>query len=315
MYKIILFIAIAFFLSSCKKKVVEIVPTLTIIDDLSINGANDIRYISYISRDICFAATDSCIYKTINGGGTWVSIDVEGNFLCRGIAFFDELNGMCLMDIKLYTTHDGGETWNFKGYGDFVFVNEDGIGFVGDCSSTYCDLQKTYNKGETFSNLIQFPLDASLRGFRFMENKILIINDDAQIEGYNLSMMNKFDLDINANYDEFPRGIYMTNNDTVVVGLNGLIMDPDLYLDVMKRSNYSNNYDYYDIDGNDDYQICVGENIISTNLDIASENEWNPVFDINGNGFDKLFRVIRFIEKDKFLLGGSNGYLIIGTIL
>jgi hypothetical protein len=58
----------------------------------------------------------------------------------------------------------------------------------------------------------------------------------------------------------------------------------------------------------------VGKGSVISNLDILNENKWNQVYDENGNGFDKTFYKIRFIDSNTFYLSGSDGYLIIGRL-
>jgi hypothetical protein len=49
-------------------------------------------------------------------------------------------------------------------------------------------------------------------------------------------------------------------------------------------------------------------------MDIGSEEKWNHVLDVNGNGFTQKFLTIRFSGYRQFYISGENGLIWKATI-
>lgn len=302
-------------LSSCKKKIVEIVPVMEVESDLSIAGADAIKYFSFPGSSVGYAASEAdFIYKTTNSGNSWTSILVTNNKICSGLEFFDADKGMCLMDDDLYVTADGGQSWSLMGSGDFIGITDDGVGVVGDCGQTSCAIRTSTDFGQTF--LLQGTIDYSISfdflAARIVDSKVVLFPK----QGWDFPDENMFDLVTNnssmisfgsINNFQTPNDVYLLDGNGTVVGKDGLIIDDNLGSS-WQYSGHS--YSYYSIDGDESFAVCVGEKTITTNLDIGNEENWNEVFDVEGNGFTETFYRIRFIDEKTFYISGSNGLLL-----
>jgi hypothetical protein len=66
-------------------------------------------------------------------------------------------------------------------------------------------------------------------------------------------------------------------------------------------------YEYYSIDGYQNFIVCVGEKSLVSNMEGVNEYTWNEVFNTDGNSFSETFYKIRFINSTRCYLSGSNG--------
>jgi len=320
--KIVLLIAMLnlfFLFTSCEKKIVEIIPVLVVEKDMSISGASDIKYFSFPSSKIGYTASPSdFIYKTIDGGSTWTQITIAIGKTCKGLEFFDENNGMSLMNTDVYVTTDGGQTWSIKGNGDFIGITENGIGVLGDCGQTTCIIKTTTDKGQNFllKGGMNYGISFEFLSARVIDSKVIIFSKT----GWEHPNENVFDFSNNSSYfigfgslthDEIPNDIYLSSNQGTIVGNYGLIMDD---LAGYSRTFYRHAYPFYSIDGYGNFKVCVGEKTIVSNLNIGSEENWNEVFDVNGNGLTNTFYKIRFISQNTFYLSGSGGLILKASI-
>jgi hypothetical protein len=299
--------------SSCEKKILEILPVIEVEKDMSIAGAKDIKYFSFPSDAVGYAASDTgFIYKTSNGGNSWEIIPIEDNRKCRGLEFFDESIGMCLMGNYLYVTDDGGQTWNYRGNVDFIGKTKDGIGVTGDCGFFSCDVRISSDSLQSFQSIGSVTMEGGLTASRVVDNKVIVITNDTYYDdrAYGLDLTTGEDFAIgfdNLIYSENPNDIYLSGENGTVVGPNGLIMRTSYF--GFSRAYYGNTNTYYSVDGYEDFMVCVGERTIATNMDIGNDERWNEVFDDNGNGFRSTFYKIRFIDQSTFYVSGSSGLI------
>ena len=309
-------------MTSCKKKVIEIIAVIELVKDMSISGADDIKYFDFPTEQIGFAASEtSFLYKTTNGGSSWLEVPVEGGGstkVCKGLIFFNENDGLCLMNSHLFRTSDGGDNWSLSQTSvKFLEKSESDLAVIGKCgsSSFSIDVFTSSNFGASFSLIGDIQPFNSLNAcndfqFSSCHNNQLMLHFDEEdaLYGINLADASNFTVvldDLNA--FEAPRDFYINENFGVLVGELGTIQT-DYSSSWYVRKYYGHTYAYNTVDGYGDLVICAGENTISTNLPI-NENEWNEVFSEDGNGFKTTFYKVAFSNASNFYISGANGLI------
>lgn len=305
-----------FAFNSCKKKVFELVPILTVEKQMNIDGAGNIRYFSFPTEQTGYAASDSSfIYKTINGGDNWTKLQWVNNKRCKGIEFFDELNGMCLMDDIVYVTSDGGSNWAASLNADFIAISDDGLtGITGTCTDMTCDISTSSDKGQSFSLNGTAPIKGSFSFVEIDGTNVILFGEEVYSYdftfGYELSNgeIKRYDFE-DLTFDAMPSDFYHANTKGFLTGHQGVIQE-NSHSNVHIRNYYVHNYNYHSTDGFGNTVICVGDNTITTNLAIDGESEWREVVDSDRNGFKQNFYNVKCINQNSFYLSGSNGTLM-----
>lgn len=311
-------------LLSCKKKVLETLPVIELVKDMSISNADDIKYFDFPTSQIGFAASDTTfIYKTINGGASWEELNVEPSVLnstrtCKGLVFFDENTGICLMNDHLFRTTNGGDNWSLLQMDiRFLEKSESDLAVIGKCAQNLLSINvfTSSNNGASFSFLGDIQPYVSLNAcndFQFSschnDQLMLSFEDDDALYGIDLVAGSNFTVvldDLNAY--ETPHDFYTNGDFGVLVGELGTLQS-DFGASFYLRKYYGHTYAYNTVDGFGDLVICAGENTITTNLSI-NENEWNEVFDVQGNGFKTTFFKVDFINASTFYISGEDGLI------
>jgi hypothetical protein len=311
------FLTISLLFSACKKKYLDAVPVIEILQDISIPNANSIKHFVFTNDQIGYASDSTSIYKTINGGSTWTKLTLPTlGAVCSGLEFFDSLRGMTILNQMLYTTIDGGETWNTNANSaDFIGISESGVGIYLRDNGMDCSVFKTTNKGSSFSFLGTISLDGSYSNAALSDNRVMAWSDEVgdNDRAYGIDLTNNTNFFIafgNLIYLDQINSIYLSDGGGAAAGIRGNIREVDGNLAV-SRNAYNHTYPYYCIDGYNDLIVAVGYHTITTNM-ILTENQekaWSEVFDSNGNGFDQTFYKIKFINSTSFYLSGSKGLL------
>lgn len=312
-------------LTSCKKKVLEIVPVLQVEKDMSIAGAGDIKFFDFPEGQVGYAASDTTfIYKTLNGGASWEKIEIGDGGKCRAIDFFDATNGMVLMGLKLYITQDGGDTWEMETTGViFSGISDTGIGaYIKDCNYPSCSVMTTNNMGASFQetgSLNHGEVWYEITGGRMTGNSMVLIHSDSNFDdilyGYNLELEESFSLPFDniTAYVEVTDLFLSGESEGAIVGEGGTLQVRTQYFSgsySFSQQVIEHSYDYYGVDGRDGLIVAVGEQMITSNIDIQTEYPFNPVFDSDGNGFTETFYAIEFYATDRFYLSGENGLIL-----
>jgi hypothetical protein len=308
------FIAISFALISCKKKVIKIQPVVEILQDLSIPAAGDIRYFVFPTDQIGYAASeDDFIYKTLDGGANWSTMDVGSGGDCKGLEFFSADEGMCLMGSQLCVTSDGGETWTVEGLADFIGKTDDGIGIEGDFGAYTCTISESADNGQSFSMSGVIDIEGSFEKAEVDGSVVYVFTSedyfDEVLHGYDLdnnSAVNIFYPDVT---DEFGLSdVYVYNGETILVGSNGLIADESE--GGLERNYYGHTYPFFSVAGHDDLIICAGEKTLVTNMATGNGERWNYVTDLEGNGFASTFYKAWFYDRSTLYLSGNDGLIL-----
>jgi hypothetical protein len=311
------FLYLLLLLTSCKKKILDIVPVV-VIEDISIPGAKDIKYFSFPGSLIGYAASDtSFIYKTIDGGKSWnpVSLGLGSTDQCKGIEFFDEQNGMCLMDNSLYVTSDGGQNWTYSTSAKFMGITKKGTGIAcSDAAYDRCNVYESTDKGQSFSFINDMYMsNYKSNSGRITENNAFVFEDnvfaDDELYGMNCVTLAYVNIKFgNLTWDENPNDIYYYNGQSYVVGPTGLIAQNG------SKSFFGHTYTFNSVDGYNDLVVAVGDQTIVSNLDTKSDEKWNDVLDVNGNGFRHTFFRVRFAAAHTFYVSGEKGLIWKATI-
>lgn len=314
-----------FTISSCKKRILEIIAVTEIVKDMSLPDKVDVKFFSFPSNTVGYAAGtsngSSTIYKTINRGSSWTIINVtSGVNTCLGIEFFTENRGMCLMGTTLYVTDDGGTTWTSGGTGHFLGISDQGIGVLGYADSRsgyygyYNDIIITKDSGKTFHSIGNVYRDHEFTTGRVVGSKAFVfyklMSTDSKVNGIDLIDSTAISFQFGRQYGE-PIDIYLSNKLCVAVTTGGNIMES---YDGTVGDYLGNRYDvhnqsYHSVDGYGDLVVCVGNKTIASNKDLNSEYRWNEVFDKNGESFKNIFYKIRFINQSTFYISGDKGLI------
>lgn len=304
-------------LFSCKKKIFEEIPLLHVEKNMNIPNGGNIKHFSFPSELIAYAASDSSfIYKTTDGGQNWVKLSWVNNACCKGIEFFDENNGMCLMNNTVYVTSNGGQNWTPKLNADFIAISDDGLrGICGKCpNDVSCEISITTDKGQNFSLTGLAPIRGAFSFAEMDGNSIILFGSEVFyydfVHGYDITSgtITQFDFS-NITDNETPRDFYVSGGKGFLVGESGMIQD-NLNSGLYSRKYYMHNYTYRSADGFGQTAICVGDKTITTNLSINDNTDWKEAVDKDKNGFKENFYKVKCISERSFYLSGSNGLLI-----
>ncbi|MDB4334931.1 hypothetical protein OAA06_01085 [bacterium] len=309
---IILFLIFLSF--SCEeKKVFDILPVFEITKDLSIDTQQDIIEITIFKNGTGYALTDAySYYKTIDFGTTWIEKDIFNSDFTQ-LQFFNETNGICIVNTTAYVTIDGGNHWtkmatesyanvsaiDFSETGDiYIAIREHGLGRntypvykSTDMGESFIFIAQTYNSPTT--QLSEIRVTDSLLYFLFIGSDKELISID--IEGYASPQTTLFSII----GDVYRLNIY---SDGYCAFTGNGIMSSYRYPD-------RNNIYQKDVVFDDDVAVFVGRKTVKTNLDIGNDSSWNEVCDANGNPFNHNFLDIDLISSGSYYISGDNGLI------
>jgi len=300
---------------SCRKKIIEVIPVIEVQSDMSIPGAGDIKYFSFPSEEVGYAASDtSFIYKTTDGGVNWDTLHTPNGGICGGIEFFDELTGICYFSLGVYRTDDGGQTWGPGLRADFVGKTEDGLAVIGSCDFSWCNAQISLDSGKTYYGLGRAKIDGDFHAARVVDGKVFFIgeraSDDDIVYGMDLTTRELLSVRFaNITFGNDINDLYLNSGYTVIAADEGNLIESEGPGSYSGKVNYSHIYPFYSVDGFGELSVAVGEKTIYSNLDFGSIDRWNEVFDTDLNGFSHTFYRIRFFNANTFIVSGSNGLI------
>ncbi|MFT4679831.1 MAG: photosystem II stability/assembly factor-like uncharacterized protein [Flavobacteriales bacterium] len=127
------------------------------------NTIQDLRCIDFVDSSIGFAAGDSVLIKTIDGGITWNEVQIDSiavnnwqGWFAYDIQFFTELHGRMVLGQwgGMVETFDGGANWSiitplssgFCQFGSFFFQDADN-GFIGGAGCFESAIIERYEAG------------------------------------------------------------------------------------------------------------------------------------------------------------------------
>lgn len=308
-------VLLSLLLISCEKKIIDIVPIIKIENDMTIEGGGDIKYFSFPSASVGFAASDtSLIYKTSDGGLSWDELHILDNGICQGLEFFDEQNGMCLMSGKVYVTNDGGSTWQYRAESQFIGITEDGMGVLTSCRFSRCNIRVTDDMGQSFRYFDEIYNQESTTYARVNGSMLVLVLEDRKLTAVDMNNKERINLrspGVNAN--QKINDVFISNELQVVAGKEGIIFD-DSRGDFLSRGYEGHTYEYYSTDGFNGLALCVGENTITVNIDTGLDDRWSEVFGPDKNGFENTFYKVRFIDENTFYISGNEGTLFKASI-
>lgn len=308
------------FLLSCEKVILDIVPVLQIEQDLSIAGAGDIKYFTFLSDQVGYAASDgAAVYKTTDGGKTWTRLIVASKGTCKGLEFFDTQHGMCLINQTVYVTSNGGNSWTTKTTSDFIGITKEGVGVIGqNCSYNMHCVYTTTNKGQSFQLLGNLGLQGDFGFAKVTGNKLYLIPEKVFSEdtfnGIDVKTKIKEQVAFgNLVYYEAPTDILVNDNMGLMVGYPGLIMQRQEDFTATKsfylKDHVLSKKDYLSVDGFDDLAVAVGFKVISVNVDFGEGENWNELIGTQGTSFSQTFYKVKFAGPNSFYISGENGLL------
>lgn len=123
---------------------------------LSIPTIEELQSVFFVNSFIGFVVSETSIWKTTNGGGSWTSTSFNKSL--RGITFTSADVGFVVGDNMILKTTNQGVSWVSKPFSESAFftdikmVNSDS-GYVLASNGIY----KTANKGESFHRQTSFP--------------------------------------------------------------------------------------------------------------------------------------------------------------
>jgi photosystem II stability/assembly factor-like uncharacterized protein len=136
--------------------------------------------------DINSSAYVGMVYKTIDGGKTWLATNKGGAILDENLYSIDFVNenigfvsGGYNGD-STYKTIDGGNTWlriNDISFGQMQFINTQ-VGYARNVGNMYNRIYKTVDGGENWA--VTFEIDEDIQSFHFLdENNGYFVGDNS----------------------------------------------------------------------------------------------------------------------------------------
>jgi hypothetical protein len=322
-------LTLLFFLSltliSCKKKVVEKTAVIE-YENISVPDTASVKYFSFPTQDIGYAAAGLTLYKTNDGGKNWVTLK-KFNSSITGVGFIDAGTGFCISNGTLFKTDNAGQSWSSSIDADFLDISASGTLVTVEKYALLCDISSSNDKGVSFTTSQPISIDGDLTGLRTTNNRAFVLETDLYsrhyITGVNLLDSNRIiRAAISANAYENPNDLFIGKTGYgAAVGLQGWIANgyisntsKEYSAGSFSRSYYGHTYPFNSIDGYDALMVAVGRHTIATNLDLGNDEAWNEVFDKGLNGFPQTFYRIRFINSNTFIVSGNNGLIWRATI-
>ncbi len=128
------------------------------------NSSGDYKSLQFINEQTGWIISSSGLYKTIDGGLSWQTVNTTGSFVpgssAPSLFFTDSNRGYIADNMKVSKTTDGGITWSvvYTGsstYHDIQFIN-DNLGYITD--GKY--LLKTTDGGATWQKAVTLGDDS-----------------------------------------------------------------------------------------------------------------------------------------------------------
>nr|MBA3971230.1 hypothetical protein [Bacteroidota bacterium] len=173
MKKTILFGLLFFSLFSCKRKYVEVIPTVS-STQLSSPVSSDLNSVCFISSSEGFiGGVNGKIYRTNDGGNSWASISMSSSAInINKVLFQNSLKGLVATNAGIYLTIDGGVTWSNQlpeYISDLNFVTSN-IGYaIGVGSfSVPAKIYKTFDGGTSWTQCNSTLLYSNLHAVSFV---------------------------------------------------------------------------------------------------------------------------------------------------
>ncbi|QHL88103.1 hypothetical protein GU926_11940 [Nibribacter ruber] len=306
--------------TSCEKQYIDIIPVLQIEQDISIAGAGDIKFFTFPTEQVGYAATEKAIvYKTTDGGITWKKLATPFSASCKGLEFYDLQNGMCLINQSVYVTENGGLTWVLRDSSPFMGITKEGVGVIGkECGyNVYCIYTST-NKGKSFQQIGKVTLDGDLAFAKVTGSKVYLVPTNVMDEEifYGLDLKTKQTEKVavySIGYDSAPNDIFVDEQQGYIVGKGGLIMERQAdFTTTASLYHQVNGYfgqDNLSVDAYNNLAVGVGERTISVNIDFGKDGTWTELLSPAAKSFEPTFYKVKFAGENKFYISGSNGLL------
>lgn len=315
-------------LSSCKVKIVDVVPVFE-YDDVSINTVHDVVSVSFVSDNVGFAGChtepensfnpyQNAYYKTINGGKSWEPIVFPGSNdkEVHGVCFITDQTGVIMNDNDVYLTEDGGSSWVTVATSALCVGKDDNnqLYLAETNGPLYVVIKKFNTQSHGFSSIGSMYVEESTRTGGVVDGNHLYIftasdvyND--YVHGFDLATYQEDNLAVdNLIASEVPTDIYYDGVNYAMTTLEGLVVHSG-------ENGYNEKYDYhlYDyhaVDFSGDYFVSVGENTIASDI----TGSWREVFDIDRNGFNAIFYCVEFYNNTSCVVGGQSGLILKGSL-
>ncbi len=139
------------------------------VTSVSVLGPDDI-WVGAGKYEFAQLPYPASIYHSTDGGATWTQQIIGESFelpdLVTGVHFFDQLNGFAMNSGQVFSTSDGGQTWNHAYVQAIYNVNISLMAYSwpdpqhGYFSGSGPSLVRTLDGGLTFTNMINGPIDS-----------------------------------------------------------------------------------------------------------------------------------------------------------
>lgn len=187
---------------------------------------NDYKSIQWVNSNVGYIGGENILLKSIDGGLSWVEMELPARMNVNDVSFFDDKNGILLGDEGLiYRSTDGGLSWSKYAYpegkelSNVVHVDENNVLVCGDSGT----IIRSSNSGATWVK-VDVPTAASVNHLYFVDEFLgYAVTADSEIlkttnAGLTWQLFDSgFDVPLNA--------IYFTNDTTgYAVGNEGAII-------------------------------------------------------------------------------------------
>lgn len=285
-----------------------------------------------VTENVCFAIGQKDdnfkLFKTLNGGQTWIQMsdpgfNYEWDLTIQSIVFFDDLNGVVVINSKAYRTYDGGESWSdyikllpppgasyayqyiFAGKTDdnkLLLVESQGNSWLDDRMFTSEPSGVTYTQIASFDNNSGTKSDYG----HYSNGKFFYLTRDfnywdEEVYVYDFATADMDTLDV---FGHIPRDAIYANGRTVLVRESGKLNFHGGTSEEWNVDYYNfHEKDYHSIDLIDNYFVAVADGSITTNYN----GRWEEVFNRDGTGHKEHFYKVHNIDNTNFYVSGANG--------
>ncbi len=197
--------------------------------------------LQFLDEDIGYiCGSDGILFRTNDGGNTWIDKSLSGDFLLFGMVFINPELGLLIDPVAriVIRTEDGGTTWEYMELGEVenyqpasIFFVNDSLGFITTFEGLFF---KTNDAGSTWNFLADFPPGNLSKVFFINETEGWYKNSNEIYHTYD-GGETWTEPQLFGNNDL--RDMFFLENQGWLGGLNGLVANTSFFVDIANVEN------------------------------------------------------------------------------